>query len=611
MFQKSIRGKLMTLLLAVTIIPIIISMIISNNYIKNKVTEQSTYENQKLLSLGKNSLSSYMDMMNRTSLEVYNSLNMSSSLYALIERGASANVDPLAFDEKNRMTIYTHLLNMYQSNKGVHQIYLQMGDGQISYLFARGLFRSGMDTPLVWPTDRLSNPLPFIEATHMSGNYELDPNKMARSESVFTLHRPIIRTPSDEVIGYLTLEVKAAELSKICKQLTLSKQETFYIMDRDQNVICSENEQGTGQTSQTPWADTVLSSSEEIGVVKWKDETFSGIVIYDTLSANYMDWVIVKELPYSYLYESADTILTINTLIIVLSMIVVVIASLYVSYHFTKPIRRLISHINQVQSGNFNIVVPVQGKDEIGILARRFNTMIGTINDLVNREYRLEIANKTNQLKAMQAQINPHFLYNAFQSIGTLALHSQAPKVYSLITAIAKMMRYNMNTNEAIVPFTAELNHAKAYLELQKQRFNEHLTVNYQIDPASLPIQVPKMLLQPLVENYFKHGYETAGGRHGEISITSEVESEQWLIVRIKDNGGGMEPAKLYELRQMLFRSTGALLDEQKNIGISNVWMRLKLYYNDKAVMGIDSESGGGFAVTLRIPLDNKLEGQI
>lgn len=610
MFQKSIRGKLMTLLLAVTIIPIIISMLISNNYIKNKVTEQTTYENQKLLSLGKNSLSSYMDMMNRTSLEVYNSLNLSSSLYALIERGASANVDPIAFDEKNRMTIYTHLLSMYQSNKGIHQIYLQMGDGQISYLFARGLFRGGIDMPLVWPNGRISNPLPFLEATHMSGNYELDRNKMARSESVFTLQRPIIRTPSDEVIGYLTIEVKSAELNKICKQLTLSKQETLYIIDRNQNMICSENEEGTEQSPQTPWAGSILASSSEIGVVKWRDESFSGIVIYDTLSANYLDWVIVKELPYSYLYESADTILTINTLIIALSMIVVVLASLYVSYHFTKPIRRLIGHINQVQSGNFNIVVPVQGKDEIGILARRFNTMIQTINDLVNREYRLEIANKTNQLKAMQAQINPHFLYNAFQSIGTLALHSQAPKVYSLITAIAKMMRYNMNTSEAIVPFTAELNHAKAYLELQKQRFNEHLTVSYKIDPVSLPIQVPKMLLQPLVENYFKHGYETAG-RHGEIQISSEVENDQWLIVRIEDNGEGMEAVKLYELRQLLFRSSGALLDEQKNIGISNVWMRLKLYYNDKAEMSIDSESGGGFAVKLRIPLDNKLEGQI
>ncbi|WP_238327532.1 cache domain-containing sensor histidine kinase [Paenibacillus gorillae] len=604
MFATSIRRKLMALLLAVTVIPITISMIISNFYIKNQVTEQAIHENQKLLSLGKNNISGYMDKINESSLDVYNNLNASNSLYALIERGQSANTDAADFDLKNNMLVYTHILNIYQSAKGIHQIYLEIGSDKLSYLLSRGFFRSGIGLPSEWPEDQKGDSAPFVQATHNSINYNLDWSKSVKKVSVFTLKRPIIRTPSNDVIGYLAIDVQSAELNKVCKQLTLSDQEKLYIIDRDKNVICSENSSGENMA----WAEKVASGADS-GVMKWKDSSFSGIVIYDTISSNYMDWIVVKQLPYSYLYESANAIRTINTTIIILFMALVVIASIFVSYHFTNPIKRLIGHINQVQAGNFNIVVPVHGRDEVAILARRFNTMLQTIKDLINREYRLEIANKTNQLKAMQAQINPHFLYNALQSIGTLALQAQAPKVYSLISAIAKMMRYNMNTGEAIVPFSQELSHAKAYLELQKQRFNDQLTVVYGIDPDSQAILVPKMLLQPLIENYFKHGYEKTDGS-GCIRISADATDGQWLTIQVEDNGSGVDADKLLELRRMLHRSTAVLLEEQNHIGISNVWMRLKLYYDEEAEMSVDSPPSGGFIITIRIPLHYGLEVQ-
>ncbi|MFF2481496.1 sensor histidine kinase [Paenibacillus sp. NPDC058071] len=609
MFASSIRKKLTALLLAVTVIPIIISMLISNNYIKNKVTEQSIHENQKLLSLGKNNVISYMNAVNETSLDVYNSINAPNSLYALIERAQSPNVNVNAFEEKNNMQIFTHMLNIYQSNKGIHQLYLEMGkERRLSYLLARGMFRSDIGLESEWREEDRSNPRPFLEATHTSRRYELDWSRWVKEESVITLHRPVIRTPSDEVIGYLSMDVKMTELNKICKQLTLDEREKLYIIDRNKQIICAGNDEQEGELD-LPWVQEVVSSSSENGVIRRVDGSFSGIVIYDTLSANYMDWIVVKQLPYSYLYESANAVSAINTTILAIFVTIVVIASVLLSYQFTKPIKRLIGHINQVQVGNFDISVPVQGKDEIGILARRFNTMIQTIRDLINREYRLEIANKTNQLKAMQAQINPHFLYNALQSIGTLALHYKAPKVYSLISAIARMMRYNMNTSEAIVPFSVELNHAKAYLELQQQRFNDQLSVDYEIDSAALPILVPKMLLQPLIENYFKHGYEGAEGR-GEIRISADTKNGDWLTIKVEDNGSGMDSERLQELQRMLQRSSGGLIEEQSHIGISNVWMRLKLYYNDEAEMSIGSEPNGGFRVMLRIPLRYELEGQ-
>jgi two-component system sensor histidine kinase YesM len=610
MFRTSIRNKLMGLLLAATIIPILISMFVSDRYIKHAVTDKSILENRAMLSLGKDNILNYMNTINRISLNVYNSMNTPTSLHAIIERATAPGANAQTFDSNNRMQIYTHLLNMYQSMKEIHQIHLQIkGADHLSYLLSRGLFRGGPESGISWPASRMNDSRPFVEATHESVNYELDWSRKVKQESVFTLRRPIIRSPSDEILAYLTIDIQSQQLSDICQSLAPSGQETLYLLDRSRHVVCSANASGSapGGLLAAPWADRLFASSEPSGFIRWKDSAFSGIVIYDTLQTNYMDWIVVKQLPYSYLYENARTIRTINSLIIALFLVIVVAATLVVSFHFTKPIKRLISHINKAQTGNLDVAVPVQGRDEIGILARRFNSMIGTIKDLINREYKLEIANKNNQLRAMQAQINPHFLNNALQSIGTLALQSQAPKVYSLINALGKMMRYNMNAHEAIVPFQSELDHARAFLELQKQRFSEQLSVRFDVDPASLAVPVPKMLLQPLIENVFKHGFEPQGGE-GEIRIGSWVLPDGWLSVVVEDNGTGMAPDRLAELRRRLARPEPVLSDGREHIGLGNVATRLKLYYNDKAEMTVDSPGSRGFRVDLRLPLEAGLE---
>ncbi|MEO3944082.1 histidine kinase [Gorillibacterium sp. CAU 1737] len=612
MFTTSIRRKLMSLLLAATIIPIAISMTLSNFYIKRAVTERSIAENQSLLSLGKTNLLSYMNSLNRISLTVYNSLNSSNSLYALIEKG-QATKEPEEFNLKNQMALYAHMLNMYQTQKEIHQIHLQFaGQDKLSYLMSRGFFRSGFENAIAWPADRIDDPKPFVEATHPSVHYPLDFNRSIPDADVITLRRPIIRTPSDEVIAYLSIDVQTSELNKICEDLTPSSKEELYVIDPSKTIIGTKNvpEALRTRAGQEPWMDPILSSGKDSGHLLWKDDHFSGIILYDTLKTNYMNWIIIKRLPDSYLYENANTINTINTFIITVSLIIVVIATLFISVSFTKPIKRLTRHVARMQTGHFQGSVPVQGKDEISILAQRFNTMTETINDLINREYKLELANKTNQLKAMQAQVNPHFLNNALQSIGTLALQADAPKVYSLISAIARMMRYSMNTEETLVPLSAEIEHVKAYLELQQQRFADRIEVDYAIAPSSLAIRVPKMIIQPLVENYFKHGFEPQGGT-GILHITSLVEADGRLVLQVKDNGAGMDAFDLRELSERLYspgfnQAEGEV--EGDHIGLHNVAMRIRLYYGEEASIQLEAERGQGFQVTITLPFEEKKE---
>lgn len=603
MFRTSIRKKLMALLLAATIIPIATSMLVSDWYIKRTVTQKSISENANLLSLGTSNILNYTNTVNRISLSAYNSLNNPTSLYAIIEKGTVPGIDATQFDLDNRTHIYTHLLNMFQSTKEMHQIHLEIyGDQRISYLLARGFFRRDIqpgDHPSLTPA--VTDPLPVVQPAHESTDYRLDWTHYVPKREVFTLHRPIIRTPQDEVLATLSMDIRADELFAITRQLVLSPKESLYILNRDGTILYAENPAQIGGRIRTGWSEQLLMGSGERGHFEWKQDDFSGIIIYDSMQTQYADWLVVKQLPYDYLYEGAQAITKINTTIVAFSLVIVIIATLSISFQFAKPIKRLIQSINKVQTGNFNVDIGVQGQDEIGLLARRFNDMVAKINQLINREYKLEIANKNNQLRAMQAQINPHFLNNALQSIGTLALQHGASKVYSLIHGLAKMMRYSMNTSETIVPLSAEWSHAKSYLELQQQRFGEKLHVQAAMEEAALAVKVPKMMLQPLIENYFKHGFEPHEGL-GELYVAARIAADT-LVMTVADNGAGVTAERLQQLQKQLALPAQTLLEQQDSIGLSNVQARLKLYYGDLAEMIVRAGERQGFRVELRIPV--------
>jgi two-component system sensor histidine kinase YesM len=603
MFKTSIRNKLMGLLFAATIIPIATSMIISYLYTNSTITNETLRRNSSLLALGKSNIENYMKTINQTSLNLYVNGYKPGTIISILEQSKRDDVSNQSDDEiKNRDYINTELRNMMQANRNIYQMNLTRFNNQQSYLRSTRSLRSQTYDTFQMPKgyDAVKTAA-FIEPTHLSHNYKIGENINDTPVTVFTLHRPIIRAPSSEVIGFLSIDVYVNELFDICRQLSVAGKEKIYIIDQNQKVVYADDTQLLGVQLNNGWSKQVVSESLDQNHFTWNNDGFSGMIIYKKIQTNYMDWTIVNQIPYSSLYENAQQITKINTFIVAAFLIIVVIATLFISVSFTKPIKRLISYINKVQSGNMNVNIQVTGNDEIAILARRFDLMLQTINDHINREYKLEIANVTNQLKALQAQINPHFLNNALQSIGTLALQHEAPKIYSLLSSLAKMMRYNMNTNETIVPLATEINHVKAYLDIQQQRFDENLKVTFTLDERANQIEVPKMLLQPLVENYFKHGYEVQGG-NGEIHITSVLEQGH-LCISVQDNGLGMSREQLEDLQRKLSEPTNLLLTGQDSIGLTNVLLRLRLYFSEQTQIQVSSQQHQGFKIALLIPL--------
>lgn len=281
-------------------------------------------------------------------------------------------------------------------------------------------------------------------------------------------------------------------------------------------------------------------------------------------------------------------------------------ATLYISLKLTSPIKELIRSIKKIKLKNMKLDINTKSTDEIGILAQTIKNMVGTIDSLIMKEYRLEIANKDNQLKALQAQINPHFIYNILQSIGALALQNNVPKIYDLTTSLGKMMRYTMNTSEPIVELSKEVDEVKTYLELQKQRFKQKLIYNISIADDIKNLSIPKMILQPLVENYFKHGFEHIE-KPGEIWIDINKIHPKLLMITVEDNGKGIAPDRLLFVQQKLNEEKTNAISIDQSIGLSNVLSRIQLYFNEHAKMEIANREPNGVKITLQIPLRKEM----
>ncbi|HIW31801.1 MAG TPA: histidine kinase, partial [Candidatus Paenibacillus intestinavium] len=537
-------------------------------------------------------ISNYLQRLNESTLQIYTDLYDPNSLYQLMQNGNTSYMED--------REIYRILQFIANSVKETEQIHFYSHAENTSYRFAYNLLRStpgsSYDIPIESDQDLV------IESTHRSHEYGIAKPKFPfhLEQDVITLHRHIKNSPTNKILGTFSMDVKLDYLSSLTDALYVSDEEDFYIFDPSGTIILSSDHK-LAEDANYPWFDELLQQSEASGSFQYSDDSFNGIHIYEKLDDDWMNWIIVKRIPYEYLYEDARKITHINSLVLFLFLLLALIATLYISFQFTQPIKNLIRYINKVEAGKLNAELEMNRTDEIGILAKRFYQLIQRLNQMITREYRLEIANKTNELKALQAQINPHFMNNALQSIGTLALSQGQKKIYALIASLGKMMRYQMNTNPTHVPLSVEIDYVKAYLNIQQQRFDTELSAHFDIDPATQLIEIPKMLLQPIVENFFKHGFQKVNA-NGEIIIRCKLVQADTLQIEIEDNGCGIEPQRLHQLEQLLQGQAG-LQPYTEHIGLSNVKARLQLVYGEHASIHLAPREPHGLKVTIAITL--------
>jgi len=269
-----------------------------------------------------------------------------------------------------------------------------------------------------------------------------------------------------------------------------------------------------------------------------------------------------------------------------------------------RPLQVLAKQMKSVGKGNFKTRVDSGGNAEVNNLSRQFNLMTEHIDELIQKNYISELNEKTARLKALEAQINPHFLYNTLQAISTEAVLSGQNTIRQMVEALASMLRYSVLEKD-MVPIKTEIKHVQDYLFLQTARFENRLFYRIEVDPESETSMIPKISIQVLVENSIKHGLENSIGQIC-IAVKAGIANGA-LHISVTDNGRGMTPEKLEEVRQM----TKFDRADTSEIGLTNLASRLNILYGGQASFAINSELGIGTTVELTIPLKEGAEGNV
>ncbi|WP_128100091.1 sensor histidine kinase [Paenibacillus sp. DCT19] len=600
----SIRTKLIAFMLIATTLPLLASISMTFIQTKTALREQAVGENKRLIYQASTNLNNYIDNVARASLAVYNDPHF------------LRNLAKIPGDYRAVAEVYTTLQTIRSAVPDVFQLYLHSFVANQSTLitnpFPKREERKQAYSDSLHGQSNANRQDIWIESAHASHTFGFKPASADDpSRTVITLHRVIMDIPSTERLGVLSIDLNMDSIAAISSRLYDPAKEQVYIVDRNNQIIY----QGHSQVSDSLVLNKqVAAELHDIRAGKVHFQKSSGhfeqehsMYVYQQLGSSFADWTIIKQIPNETLYARANTLTWNNALIAIAALVMVIVATLFISIRITGPLKQLMRYMNQIQAGRLHVDIRLTSRDEIGVLARHFRDMMDTVNNLILREYRLELANKTNQLRALQAQIHPHFLYNTLQSIGTLALQQQGQRAYALLSSLSKMLRYSMR-DQTCVTLREEAEHARLYLELQQERFGERLEVNLDFAEDTLSVEMPRMTLQPLIENYFKHGADVQPGK-GYISIHSHLTTDHWVEIHLENNGPSIPEEKLMEIREW-FREelstseiVGKETDENESIGLRNVGQRLRLNSSTEhpAIIDISNKEPHGVQIIVKI----------
>jgi two-component system sensor histidine kinase YesM len=223
---------------------------------------------------------------------------------------------------------------------------------------------------------------------------------------------------------------------------------------------------------------------------------------------------------------------------------------------------------------------------------------VDRIRELIHQEYDTRLEAKNAQINALQAQINPHFLYNTLQLMGSVAYSRGVHEVNRIAEALSDLMRYSMNYDGEFVTLDEELRHLNNYFFIQKQRFYDKFAVELAIDEQAGSCRIPKLLIQPIVENCFSHGFESST-RPWRLSVMAFLNDDDKIHIIVRDNGVGMSQEHLAELRNRLATVQATCFSGSEHIGLLNVHARIRLYFSGNDGLQIDSTPETGTKVTL------------
>ena len=395
-------------------------------------------------------------------------------------------------------------------------------------------------------------------------------------------------------MGVIAVRLQISKLVQYTMDINKNKNENFYIYTGNYKLYHYGNAEDGLDLSK-------VSGNEPYSIYS-KGGKRSFVVKMDS---NYCGWSFFYSIPYDSIFLKFHSAIKAAGLFYSAIFFLLVVLSILLSDSITKPLNSLINKMQSISKINFttsNISLGVNDrKDEIGLLKENYQAMLKEIENLIQENYIKQLTIKDTQYRSLQAKINPHFIYNTLDSIYWMAANEKNPDISVMVFSLGQLLRESVKSSDNykyLITLREELEILSHYVNIQKIRFKEHLVFKENIDASLLHCMIPRMTLQPIVENSIKYGVESiAGDCVIELGI-DRIENK--LNITIKDNGVGVDPQLIEKLQSGKYTPKGT------GIGLSNILSRLELIYGHEGRLKIRNALPKGCIVELTIPI--KLE---
>lgn len=438
----------------------------------------------------------------------------------------------------------------------------------------------------------------FWEGLHEQRSYL--PFTKARYK--YMVHSAYFRMPvRGKNATYLELDIQADKLLDLAESSPVGKSGYILAVDNDSGrVIGGRNQKLEEALLQSSWYTSAGGKAEEYSEFSYDKTTyFTGLIKIDKLSVNLM--VIVPE--NEIMEPLRQTRITFITWLIIGFLAIILMAALSSLYAAYK-VRRITEAVHRIQVGEYDINLPDRGRDELDELARNMNVMAKRIDDLINRVYKADLAHKESMLAALQAQINPHFMFNTLETFRMMLELKGETEISDAMQVFGSVIRYNTYSIKEMVTLRKELENVRNYISVQNMLHNNRLQVTCRIEEEVLQGLIPSLTLQPVVENSIVHGFRNRTSDLLQIGISTCMEDEN-IVIRIEDNGCGIPEEQLNRIAGVLEsgnRDSG--IGVTKSIGLTNINERIRLKFgNMYGIQVFNRIDSCGTVVEIRIPM--------
>ncbi|RXZ82201.1 sensor histidine kinase [Paenibacillaceae bacterium] len=386
---------------------------------------------------------------------------------------------------------------------------------------------------------------------------------------------------NNQVIGIVQVDLKYAEIKKIVDSVDFGEDGFTFLTNANHQLVYFPDQAYLGENTEEI---TYKGFSLAELINHTGTEKKNGAMIINR-PVPHTDWTMTAVVYTDSIASEFQKIRLITVVVAGLSVLFALAVSFGLSTGITGPIRNMIGSMKKVSEGNFQVSMPDAGSRELQILTGSFHKMISRIDALMNENIQKERDKTATEIRALQSQINSHFLYNTLNTIKWMAIEEKSEAISRTIVALVKILEYSSKQVDRIVSIREEIDFTNEYLFIQKKRYGEELSVKYDLDPILYNCRILKMTLQPIIENAIIHGL--SGVDDGEIKVVGRT-AEDYITLAIIDNGRGMENTNM---------------DKFTGMGITNVETRLKLHFGEAYGLEITSVPSSGTMVMIKLPL--------